>query len=46
MTEEELDTIIRLIPLATARQIMVINGQIEIHKHFLKDMDNLEEHRP
>ena len=32
MTEDELDTIIRLIPKATPRQTEVIEGQILIHK--------------
>ena len=32
MTNDELDTIIRLIPKATPRQIEIINGQIQIHK--------------
>ena len=31
MTEQELDTIIRLIPLATLRQTEIISGQIDIH---------------
>ena len=31
MTEQELDTIIRLIPLATVRQIGIILGQINVH---------------
>jgi hypothetical protein len=31
MKEHELDTIIRLIPYATVRQIEVIMGQIDIH---------------
>ena len=32
MTNDELDTMIRLIPKATPRQIEIINGQIQIHK--------------
>ena len=32
MSNDELDTIIRLIPKATPRQIEIINGQIQIHK--------------
>ena len=36
MSEEELDTIIRLIPHASPRQTLVIEGQIEIHKQLTK----------
>ena len=36
MTERELDTIIRLIPLSTHRQMGVISGQIKIHGELLK----------
>ena len=32
MSEEELNTIIRLIPHASPRQTLIIEGQIEIHK--------------
>ena len=32
ISEEELDTIIRLIPHASPRQTEVIEGQIQIHK--------------
>ena len=32
MSNTELDTIIRLIPHVSPRQILVIEGQIEIHK--------------
>ena len=32
MSEEELNTIIRLIPHASPRQTEVIEGQIQIHK--------------
>ena len=32
MSNEELDTIIRLIPHASPRQTLIIEGQIEIHK--------------
>ena len=36
MSNEELDTIIRLIPHASPRQISVIVGQIQIHKQLNK----------
>ena len=36
MSEEELNTIIRLIPHASPRQTLVIEGQIEIHKQLTK----------
>lgn len=36
MTERELDTIIRLIPLSTYRQMEVISGQIKIHGQLFK----------
>ena len=32
MTNDELDTIIRLIPFASPRQTEVIEGQLQIHK--------------
>ena len=35
MTEQELDTIIRLIPLATVRQTEIIVGQIDVHLKLL-----------
>ena len=36
MSNEELDTIIRLIPHASPRQTLVIEGQIQIHKQLNK----------
>ena len=36
MSEEELNTIIRLIPHASPRQTLVIEGQIQIHKQLNK----------
>ena len=39
MTENELDTIINLIPQATSRQIEVIHGQVDIHKFLLSEKD-------
>ena len=36
MTNDELDQIIRLIPHASPRQTLVIEGQIEIHKQLTK----------
>ena len=36
MSETELDTIIRLIPHASPRQTLIIEGQIEIHKQLTK----------
>ena len=36
MSEEELNTIIRLIPHASPRQTLIIEGQIEIHKKLNK----------
>ena len=36
MSETELDTIIRLIPRASQRQTLIIEGQIEIHKKLIK----------
>ena len=36
MSNEELDTIIRLIPHASPRQTSVIEGQIQIHKQLNK----------
>ena len=37
MSEEELNTIIRLIPHASPRQTLVIEGQIQIHKQLHKN---------
>ena len=36
MSNRELDTIIRLIPHASPRQTLIIEGQIEIHKQLTK----------
>ena len=36
MSNTELDTIIRLIPHASPRQTLIIEGQIEIHKKLIK----------
>ena len=36
MSNRELDTIIRLIPRASQRQTLIIEGQIEIHKKLIK----------
>ena len=36
MSNRELDTIIRLIPRASPRQTLIIEGQIEIHKQLTK----------
>ena len=36
MSNRELDTIIRLIPRASQRQTLIIEGQIEIHKQLTK----------
>ena len=36
MKEQELDTIIRLIPTATVRQTEIIVGQIDIHLKMLE----------
>ena len=36
MSNTELDTIIRLIPRASPRQTLIIEGQIEIHKQLTK----------
>ena len=36
MKEQELDTIIRLIPTATVRQTEIIVGQIDIHLKLLQ----------
>ena len=36
MSEEELNTIIRLLPHASLRQTLVIEGQIQIHKQLNK----------
>ena len=37
MKEQELDTIIRLIPTATVRQTEIIVGQIDIHLKMLEN---------
>jgi hypothetical protein len=37
MTENELDTIINLIPQATSRQIEVISGQVDVHKFLVSE---------
>ena len=36
MKEQELDTIIRLIPTATVRQAWIIFGQVDIHLKMLE----------
>ncbi len=36
MSNRELDQIIRLIPRASPRQTLIIEGQIEIHKQLTK----------
>ena len=42
MTENELDTIINLIPQATSRQIEVISGQVDVHKFLLSEKDEIQ----
>ena len=37
MTENELDTILNLIPQATSRQIEVISGQVDVHKFLVSE---------
>ena len=37
MSNTELDTIIRLIPHASLRQVEVIQGQLDIHKKLLEN---------